>query len=303
MDTRQLGKTLIRFWAWIGLLICYLIVKALPAAWLYSAALAIANIGFLTLARHRRTALNSLAIAFGREKSPQEIKKIAKESFVFIARSGTELIFLMYRPQLLREHVFIENKRLLDSALSRGKGVILVSGHFGNFPLMMLRLKNEGYPISGIMRRMRDVRVDKMLSNMRKRLGIKTIHSQPRKACVEATLKALKKEEVVCIQLDQNFGKGGVFVDFFGQKAATATGPVVLALRTKAALLPCFIVREKEGRHKIIFEQEFNLEQKDNFQETVQVNTQALTAIIESYIRRYPSHWSWVHRRWKTKPS
>ena len=152
------------------------------------------------------------------------------------------------------------------------------------------------------MRPMRDERVERLFSGIRNRLGLRTIYSQPRKACVNTTLRALKNNEIVCIQLDQNFGTGGVFVNFFGQKAATATGPVVFALRTKAALVPSFIVRDGDNRHRIIFEPEFNLEREGNFDNTAQVNIQCLTAIIESYIRRYPDHWGWIHRRWKTRP-
>ncbi len=247
--------------------------------------------------------MESLSIALGREKSPQELRDIAKDCFTFMAKSGLELLFFKERQQLLKKKVTLENKQILDEALSCAKGVILVSGHFGNFPLMMLKLALEGYSVGGIMRPMRDQRVERMFTKLRSKLGIKIIYSQPRKACVEETVKALRNNEIVCIQLDQNFGSGaGIFVDFFGQKAATATGPVVLARRTQAAILPCFIVRQDDGTHKIIFEQKFNLKEEKNFDETVLVNIQRLTRIIESYIRRYPAQWGWIHRRWKTRP-
>jgi len=134
-------------------------------------------------------------------------------------------------------------------------------------------------------------------------VGIKTIYSQPRKACVENSIRTLRNNELLFIPIDQNFGTGGVFVDFFGKKAATATGPVVLALRTKAAVIPCFIVRQKDDTHKIIFEESLNLEEGRTFQETIIINIQKLTDIIESYIRKYPAEWGWIHRRWKSRPS
>ena len=277
-------------------------VRFLSAQCLYAFAKNLARIGFLVAIKQRRIALENLSIAFGQERSSQELRKIAKDCFALMAMSGAETLFLMGKPQLVKDRVFLENKRILDEALSRGKGVILVTGHFGNFPLMMLKLGFEGYSIGGIMRSMRDPRVEKMFSKIRDNMGLKTIYSQPRKACVDGTIRALKNNEIVCIQLDQNFGTAGVFVNFFGQKAATATGPVVFALRTKAVLLPCFIVRQKDNTHRINFEQEFNLKQKDDFNKTVLFNIQRLTEIIESYIRRYPAHWGWIHRRWKTRP-
>lgn len=302
MNIRKLNKTASRYLAWLALQSCYLAIRLLPRQCLYLFARAVAEIGFLLAVKQRRTAVESLSTAFGREKSPQELRHIVKDCFAFIAKSAVEMFFFMKRPQLLKRQVALENKHILDQALSRANGVILVSGHFGNFPLMMLRLVVEGYPVGVIMRLMRDQRVERMFNKLRSEVGLKTIYSQPRKACVDATISALRNNEIVYIQLDQNFGTGGVFVDFFGQKAATATGPVVFALRTNAALIPCFIVREKDDTHRIIFEQEFNLRQEEDFDKTVLLNIQRLTGIIESYIRRYPAHWGWIHRRWKTRP-
>ena len=303
MNLKKTRKASSRFFGWLGLVFCSLTVRFLPWQCLYTFAKNVARIGFLVAIKQRRIALDSLSIAFGQEKSPRELRDIAKDCFSFMASSGVEMFFFMKRLQLLKERVFIENKHILDEALSKAKGAILVSGHFGNFPLMMLRLAVEGYPVAGIMRPMRDQRVERMFSKLRSSLGIKTIYSQPRKACVDATIRALRNNEIVSLQIDQNFGTGsGVFIDFFGQKAATATGPVVLALRTDAVLLPCFIVREKDNTQRIIFEPEFNLKREDNFDKTVLVNIQRLTKIIESYIKCYPAHWGWIHRRWKTRP-
>ena len=135
----------------------------------------------------------------------------------------------------------------------------------------------------------------------RSRLNIKTIYSQPRNTCVTSTIDSLRNNEIVFIPIDQNFGTAGVFVDFFGRKAATPTGPVVLAQRTKAVLLPCFIIRQADDTHKIIFDQSQDLEEGKNSQETVIINIQKLTNTIEFYIRKYPAEWGWVHRRWKSK--
>jgi len=153
------------------------------------------------------------------------------------------------------------------------------------------------------MRPMRDKTTEDYFFKTRQRYGVKTIYSQPRKVCVEETIRSLRNNELVFIPIDQNFGTAGVFVDFFGVKAATATGPVVFAQRTNAALVPCFIVRQPDNRNKIIFEPELKLQQGATAQETVAINIQRLTDIIESYIRRYPAEWGWIHRRWKSRPA
>ena len=301
MDFKKINKSLGRFAARLGLYWCSLTIKVIPWRFMYGFAGGIGSIGYRFVAKQQRIALESLGIAFGREKSRPELEKIARDCFLFMAKSAIELLFLMDRPQLLKKRVEIVNKGNLDRALDKGNGVILVSAHFGNFPLLMSKLSLEGYKVAGIMRPMRDVHVEKFFMDKRRALNIKTIYSQPRDACVRGTIDALRGNEIVFIPIDQNFGTGGVFVDFFGQKAATATGPVVLAQRTKAALVPCFIIRQPDDSHRIVFEPAMELEAGQDGRATVIKNIQRLTGIIESYIRKYPAEWGWVHRRWKTK--
>ena len=92
----------------------------------------------------------------------------------------------------------------------------------------------------------------------------------------------------------------GIFVDFFGKPAHTPKGPVALALATGAPLVPCFMIREKNC-HKLVLEDPIELEEKSDKDETIKFNTQKWSRIVESYIRRYPEQWVWMHRRWKTK--
>ncbi len=303
MDSKKIRKSIGRFFGWFGLVFSSLIIKVIPECWVYSLAKGFAGLGFIIARKQRKIALESLSLAFGQDKTKSEIEQITKDCFIFMAKAGLELIFLMDKPKLIKERVEIVGKKNLEAALTKGKGVILVSAHFGNFPLMLSRIRLEGYQTSGIMRHMRDSRIEKIFMEKRKKLGIKTIYNQPRSLCVETALKALRNNELVFIPIDQNFGTGGVFVDFFGKKAATATGPVVLALRTKAAIIPTFIVRQEGDTHKIIFEEPLNLEEGKTPEETIVINIQKLTNIIESYIRRYPAEWGWIHRRWKSRPS
>jgi len=303
MDSKRISKETGRFIGWVGLNFSSLIIRFVPSCYIYGFASSMSFIWYRIAAKQRNIAIESLTIAFGKEKSREEIKRISEDCFVFIAKAGLELMFLMRRPKLLEARVEMEGRDNLERALSRGRGVILVSAHFGNFPLMMARLALSGYKIAGIMRPMHDMRAEKMFMKMRTDLGIKTIYAQPRITCVNKTIEALRNNELVFIPIDQNFGSGGVFVDFFGTKAATATGPVVLAQRTKAALLPCFIIRQPDDTHKIVFEPAIELKEGKNSEETVLMNIQRLTNIIEEYIRRYPAEWGWIHRRWKSKPS
>lgn len=302
MDRKKFFKAISRNIGYAGLVFSSLLCRLFPLNFIYAFANNLSILGYYFARKQRRIALESLEIAFGQEKDSVERKKIAKDCFRFMAKSGLELMYLMEKPHLLKERVEIENKEFLDAALAKGKGIILVSAHFGNFPLLMCKLSLEGYKIAGIMRFMRDEKAEKLFLKKRTQMGIKTIYSRPEKQCVENSLKVLRNNEILFIPIDQNFGSaGGVFVNFFGKAAATAPGPVVLSLRTKAVLLPTFILRQADNRHKIIFEPPLETEEKSTYQETLLFNIQKLTDIIERYIRRYPAEWGWIHRRWKSK--
>ncbi|MCK9594337.1 MAG: lysophospholipid acyltransferase family protein [Candidatus Omnitrophica bacterium] len=286
----------------IALIACSLIIRHISRKNLYLFAEKLGTVGYWLLARHRRVAFEGLSHAFGKTKSPAEIKKIARDCFIYMAKSSSELAFVIGRPGFIRSSSTIEGQEHLDQALAKGKGVILVSGHFGNFVLMLAKLSIDGYKTSVIMRPLKNRQIEGLFETDRAKLDINTISSIPRTACVANTIKALRENRLLLIPLDQNFGTSGVYVDFFGRKAATATGPVVLAQRTGAAILPCFIIRQKDDTHRIVFEPALDLLKGKDEAETIVNNIQRITKIIESYIRRYPQEWSWIHRRWKSRP-
>ena len=304
MNFKESGKQFQRLLARESLYLCSLTVQVLPWAWLYGFANIVSQAAFFIAAKQRRIALESLDIAFGAQIKKREKAAIAKECFGNMAKSGIELLYILGQPEVSKELVGIEGKGHLDTALAKGKGIIAVSAHFGNFPLALTRLRQEGYKVSVILRRMRDAKVEDFLEKRRSLMGIHSIYSTPRQACVDNSLKALRNNEILFIQLDQNFGTAGVFVDFFGKQAATATGPLVLALRTEAPIIPMFIVRKEHSQgHTIFVEPELAVEKKENTDETIQYNIQKITAVIEKYIRTYPQEWGWIHRRWKSRPS
>jgi KDO2-lipid IV(A) lauroyltransferase len=287
-----------------GLFFCTGWLNAMPYSLVKAVTGALIAIGFALTIRLKQISRESLQIAFGQTKSKKEIEDIVRKCFDNFGKGMVELIYFMAHPPMIKEKVRIEGKERLDEALKGGKGVILVSAHFGNFPLMLLRLAQEGYKINAIIRSTRDPKIEEYFFKQRSQLGLNTIYSQPRKQCVDNTIRALRNNELVFIPLDQNFGNGaGVFVDFFGHQAATATGPVVFAQRTGAPILPIFVVREKDDDHLVTIEPQLILEERATDDEMVRANVAKITKLIETYIRRYPHEWGWMHRRWKSKPS
>ncbi len=302
-------KILKRKLAWFALKGFASLSEVLPLSWNYFIGNLLGNLAYLVIGRHRKIAINSLSVAFP-EMSLKEKKKIVRFYFSFMAQSTFELLFFVKNPHHL-ENIQIEGKENLEKALEKKKGVLLLTAHLGNFPLMLLELAKEGYPINIVARPMRDKDTDDYVNSLRIKAGVKTILSYPRKVCVSGILNALRNNEIVVIQVDQNFGTGGVWVKFFGKLAATPVGPITLALRTKAAIVPAYMIREStpkgmaspRGKHQLKIFSEKELIIKENKDETILLNAIEITRVIEGWIREFPSQWAWVHRRWKSRPS
>ncbi len=304
MNVERYAKIFKRTMARYGLFACAWVLDRLPFSTINFFAGCLIAIGFQFTVRQRRIARESLMIAFGAQKSPKEIDEIIQRCFEHFGRGMIEMLYSLSHPQHVDQKVVWEGKEYLDQALGKGRGVIAVTAHFGNFPLMMLCCARKGYKTAAIIRPTRDEVVEQYLLRRRSESGVHTVYAVPRRECVINSLKVLADGQVLFIPLDQNFGSGGgVFVDFFGQKAATATGPVILARRSKAPIVPMFIIRQLDGTHRIIVEPPFILEERHQEEETVADNIGRLTHLIEQYIRRYPHEWGWMHRRWKSRPS
>lgn len=300
---KEWKKKFSRGTGWVLMSWTFYTIKFLPLEFVLFFGRVFGLLGYIFSFKHRRIALESLKTAFHNSRSEREIRHTACECFKFMGEASWEMFYFLRRPELIKERVEISGKEILDKALGKGRGVIALTAHFGNFPLMCLRLFQEGYTVNTMAVPMRDQRTGMFIQKLRDDSGVKTIFSYPRKKAVFDSLKALEKNEVLVIQMDQNFGTGGVWVKFFGKLAATPVGPVVLGLRSEAVIVPMFIVRKSGGRHIIFIEDEASLEKKKDKDETVLVNAVKLTKIIEKWVRLYPELWGWIHRRWKSRPS
>jgi len=298
---KEAKKVLRRNAGWIFLRSSTFLFGSLPLSFGYAVGSFLGWLMYIVLARHRRNALRSLRVAFG-ELSDRERKKIARDFFIFLSQGALEILYFLRNPRRL-DDVRVEGLTHLQDGLNKGKGVILLTAHLGNFPLLSLKLANLGYAVNFVARPMRDAKTGDYLHQLRTAAGVKTILSYPRRACVSAILEALRKNEIVFIQMDQNFGTGGVWVRFFGKLAATPVGPIIFGLRAGAAIIPAYIFREARGKHCIrVFPRE-PLKTAADKDQTILVNAVHFSRVIESWIRQVPSQWGWVHRRWKSEPS
>jgi len=277
----------------------FFFIPLLPLKASYAIALALPTISLKLLKKQRNTILDNLELAFGDKMSNEEKMEIAREMVTNLFKGFFEGFYFSspFRKKV-DGIVTIEGRENLDKALSRGKGVIALSAHFGNFTILGAVMVKENYPFHMVIRDPKSKSVARAFRVFRDSSGQKTIVTQPWRESSKKMLRCLRNNEIICLITDEN-KRRGVKVDFFGQNTPTAMGPAVFSLRTGAAIVPTFIVRQKDDTHKIIIEPplEFNLTGDQT--EDIRHITSIFTERIESYIRAYPAQWWWLNRRWK----
>ena len=250
--------------------------------------------------KHRRIVLDNLTYAFGHEKQPEEIEKIARQVFINLVHVVLEIAWsLQLDERHLSKHFKIDGYHHIKKAYEKGKGVLVLTAHFGNWELLSVIGGMIKFPQSVVVRPLDFKSLDHFVFKLRTRFGGKMI---PKQRSFRKIIRRLHRGEMVYLLMDQNVDwYEGVFVDFMGHRACTNKGLALLALKTGAAVVPVFMVREKSG-----FRAEFGPEiitvQTGDRQKDIEINTQEYNRVIENFIRRYPDQWFWVHQRWKTKP-
>ena len=278
-----------------------IIIRWLPKGYALMLGSGLGCLLYLALKKRRRIALENLQIAFGEEMSADERAQICRESFKQIGKTAIE--FLRF-PKLTFKNIWnevtVEGKEHLIGALNQGKGAIVFLPHFGNWELLALvygalipdRAKAIAFPL-------KNRYLNTLVSQYRERLSLKLI---TRRQAVRETLRALKDGYAIGFFADQNAGREGVFVDFFGKPASAVRGPATLALKTGAPLLLSMDIRQPDDRHHVVITPEIDLEIAGDLEQDVQTNTAHILKILETYIRQYPDQWLWTHNRWKTQP-
>ncbi len=258
------------------------------------------DFAFSFLRLRRKIALSNLKLAFGAEKTPEEIELIARRTYRHFGRMLMEFArFPKLKPEDLAKLATFSNFGLFEDVLGRGRGGILLSGHFGNWEMMGAAIAMRmGMPLNVLVARQRNRLVDDLINSFRLSFNINPV---PVGISAKSILRILKGGGVIGILADQDSRGRGVFVDFMGRPASTPKGPATIALRMKVPVITAFAVRVDAG-YRIYFEEiEIPHDLKDD-EEGIRFLTQTYTGVLERYVRMYPDQWFWMHRRWKTRP-
>jgi len=250
--------------------------------------------------KHRKIALDNLIYAFGNEKQPDEIERIAQQVFINLVKIVFEIGWSLHlKESQFPEHFKINGYHHIKNAYEKGRGVLALTAHFGNWELLTIIAKMIKFPINIVVRPLDFKPLDHFIFNLRTRYGGKII---PKERSIHAIIKSLNRGEMVALLMDQNVDwYEGVFVDFMGHRACTSKGLALFALKTEAPVVPVFMIREKSGL-RAEFGPEIVTVKTGDRQKDIETNTQEYNRVIENFVRRYPEQWFWIHQRWKTKP-
>lgn len=257
--------------------------------------------GYYFSARLRGTGLRNLAMAFP-ELDLKERRRLLRGCFENLGRLlGVFSQFATSDPQTLQGMIECEGLAHIDAARAGGQGIILFTGHVGAWELSSFALSLFGYPLSFLVRRIDNPKIEELVDRRRERLGNHTID---KRSAAREMLQLLRGNGTLGILVDLNtLDREGIFVDFFGVPASTTFMLAKLALRNDSAVLPVFAPWDPVRKRFLLkIEEPLAFERSGNDEQDVRRLTQLFTSVIEKYVRRYPDQWLWIHRRWKTRP-
>ena len=262
----------------------------------------IGRIAYFGLGRLRRVGVTNLKLAFP-EKSEAEREALLRAEYRHLGHLLAEFCLMPgYTPDQASRFIRYEGLDNYLRARDRGKGVLVLTGHLGAWELSSFYHSLMGYPMGMVIRRLDNPLVDRLVNNIRCMHGNRVLHKDD---FARGLIASMRAGQTVGILMDTNMTPPqGVFVPFFGVEACTASGMARVAAKTGAAVVPGFLLwHADEQKYVLHFGEEIPVVSTGDAEGDAVINTANFTAVIESYIRRYPDQWLWMHRRWKTRPA
>ncbi|OQX95576.1 hypothetical protein B6I21_04775 [candidate division KSB1 bacterium 4572_119] len=238
---------------------------------------------FYVIKTRRKTALKNLTHVFGKEKTADEINRIIHLNYRHFGRTMIEFARtpLLNRKNIL-EKVPVQNQEILHEALSQGKGVLVLSGHFGNWEYLASAVAQIGPPMYAVFKEQKNLLVDDLIKEQRVNMGLLPL--KVKGGAARGIIMALRENAKVLILFDQDAGGKGRFIDFLGRPASTTEGPAKIAIKHK---IPCVLAMSYRGK-------------KHGIRIKLEKFIKEYNSRLEKYIRKYPEQWFWMHRRWLT---
>lgn len=275
--------------------LCWLIT-ALPLSAALSFGRGVGNVAYLLVRRHREIVLAELARCFPGD-SESALKDRLLRVFQHIGMNYMEVFrWIGGKMDELESRITVEGAEHVEAARARGRGVLVLIGHIGNWDLMGLWAARH-YPLTIISKSLKQKGVNRFWMEARAKTGLNIV---PARKSYRACLGVMKKNGLLGFILDQNtLRRDGVFVEFYGKEACTSPGLAFLSAHAQSPVVPVFMFRQPDGTHRVqiypVLEPPLNRETA-----TIIEATQRYTRILEDAIRRHPDQWIWMHRRWRS---
>lgn len=264
---------------------------------------AIGVLAYHVARKTRRLALEHLAVAFP-EKAEVEREAICRAMFVHLGRSALELTSIRSYDARLEEYVALPQAALLAEVMARGKGLMFVTGHLGNWELLARRIARAGVPNAAIAKSGGDPRLNRLAERLRAEGGVTTLWREDADTG-RAIIRTFRQGKALGLLIDQDTNVQGVFAPFFGRPAYTPRAAADLALRFRAPVVVATVHRRGpnpgDGHELELTEVAYDPDPPDREAEVVRL-TAACNALLEDAIRRHPAEWVWMHARWKRRP-
>lgn len=258
------------------------------------------NMAYLFSHHDRFKAERNVYLAFGRELTQSQIRSVARRSFISMGKMAVDVI-------RIRRHYVHELKRLIDveglehlkNVYDRGRGVIIPTGHVGNFELSAVYFAQAGYKVGVIGRELYDPRLDELIRGNREKMGMKVFDTRqsPREM-----IRWLRGGGMLGVLMDtDSFRVRSIFVPVFGRLSHTPVGQSILALRTDTPVVPIVCLRDGK-RYRIKVSPEIKMDRTGNFERDVYNLTEKCTRIWENIVMENKDQWIWIHNRWHNRP-
>ncbi|HAQ54975.1 MAG TPA: lipid A biosynthesis acyltransferase, partial [Anaerovibrio sp.] len=265
-----------------------------PYSWLLVAGKGLGILYYKLIKKQRNLAIKQMRESL--KISQEEAEKLVRESFINMGRNFFEVL---YMPALnkdnFKKHIEIDHLERMEAALAEKHGVVVLTGHVGNWEWLSAAFTMNDMPVSAIAKPQPNMDYTNALNDLRATINVE-IFSRGTSELLAAA-KALKKGRILGFLADQDAGPGGAFIEFLGKTASTPMGAAVFAKKFNSPILPAFILRQPDGHHKVVIGEVLRYEDTGDSDKDLFDLTYKMTKILEKIIIENPTQWLWFQKR------
>jgi len=269
---------------------------ALPVKTSYGMSACLADIFYSISRADREAVLDNLKVITGGTVSADELRSMSRKVFKNFAKYLVDFFrFSKIGEEYVKNSVELEGFENVDRALVRGKGAIMLSAHIGNWELGGHALSLLRQPMGAVVLTHQNKKINDFFTRQRTHGNLKPIEVG---AGLRACYRLLKDNGLLALLGDRDFSKKGLYIDFFGRQTLIPKGPAVLSYRTGAAVVPCFMIRQKDDTFTFFFEEPILPDQSADEAAAIGALAKRYTDSIERCVRKYPDQWFVFRKMW-----